>query len=165
MLTYAKLLDRHRLTVRDGYLSYVSVSDEIWRDMQALKKQERKAKPRSLQDQLREHITQQNGTQPADAEDELLPTQDDDELDTINTSSSSTLVHRPSSPTSLSSSHAPPQFRPVGGPSVDAILRMRRTNRKVDADDVGNRFQKAMDYKRMRQEQKEAAEKGKAGQR
>ena len=43
---------------------------------------------------------------------------------------------------------------------------MRKTNRKVDTDDISNRFQKAMDYKRMRQEQKETAEKaGKVGQR
>ena len=97
-----------------------------------------------------------------DTSDELLST-DDDSLAT----SASSLVHRPSSASSLSS-HAPPVFRPTGGPSVDAILRMRRTNRKVDSDDVSNRFQKAMDYKRMREQQKEQAEekgRGKPGHR
>ena len=126
--------------------------------MQALKKQEQKDKHHHLQHELHQHM-HQPPTDATDADADLLPA-DDDTLST----STSTLVHRSSSSTSLS--HAPPSFRPTGGPSVDAILRMRKTNRKVDTDDISNRFQKAMDYKRMREQQKEAAEeKSKAGRR
>jgi len=129
--------------------------------MQALKKQEQKNQLRNTQHELQQHM-QHHHTDSADVDSDLLPIDDD----TIS-SSTSTLAHRSSSATSLLS-HAPPMFRPAGGPSVDAILRMRRTNRKVDTDDISNRFQKAMDYKRMRQQEKEAAEekgKGKAGRR
>ena len=88
-------------------------SDEIWRDMQALKKQEQKSKSQHLQQQLQQHFTQQqqHDTHTADSDSDLLPTNDDHNSDdTLNTSSrsSSTLFHsRPSSTTSLSS-HAPP---------------------------------------------------------
>ena len=37
---------------------------------------------------------------------------------------------------------------------MEAILRLRKTNRKVDADDISNRFQKAMEYKRQKQQSK-----------
>jgi len=145
-----------------------SDADEIWREMQALKKQEQDSnKQHSMQHELRQHLQQQQHTSETDTH-----TDTDIDTDTLHTnddsltSSHSTLVHRPSSATSLSS-HPAPMFRPSGGPSVDAILRMRKTNRKVDTDDISNRFQKAMEYKRMRQQQKEAEEKGKgkAGQR
>ena len=70
-------------------------------------------------------------------------------------SSTTSLVHPASSTsTSLTSSHSPPVVPPTGGPSVDAILRLRRTNRKVDADDVSSRFQKAMEYKRQKKQSK-----------
>ena len=59
----------------------------------------------------------------------------------------------PSSSSSSSSISKPPAG-PAGGPSVDAILRLRRTNRKVDADEVSNRFQKAMEYRKQRQHSK-----------
>ena len=53
------------------------------------------------------------------------------------------------SASSASTSKAP--SGPTGGPSAAAILRLRRTNRKVDADDVSSRFQKAMEYRKQRQ--------------
>ena len=65
----------------------------------------------------------------------------------------SSLVHPASSTsTSLPSSQSPPAVPPSGGPSVDAILRLRRTNRKVDADEVSNRFQKAMEYRKQKKQ-------------
>jgi len=148
-----------------------SDADEIWREMQALKKEQNNNKQHSTQHELRQHLSRHQHT--ADADTDTHTDTDTDSIDTLHTdgdsitSSHSTLVHRTSSATSLSS-HPAPVFRPTGGPSVDAILRMRRTNRKVDTDDISNRFQKAMEYKRMRQQQKEAEEnagKGKAGQR
>lgn len=129
--------------------------------MQALKKQQQSDKQRNMQHQLQQHM-QHNTADHTAANSDTLTTADDDSL----TTSPTTLVHRPSSSTPLTSSHASPMFRPSGGPTVDAILRMRRTNRKVDTDDISSRFQKAMDYKRQRQQQKEeeeaAAKKGKA---
>ena len=43
---------------------------------------------------------------------------------------------------------------------MDAILRLRKTNRKVDADEVSNRFQRAMEYRKQRGATKKGEKRG-----